>query len=167
MKTTMTLGEIRAHGPCQPGWRKLVATLGTDDSGHVVSLIEILASNGLEHALWAVRCLPSRERVSLGLAFAAPVEHLHPAAAKCNAVTRRWLAGDATDDELAAASWAAAWTAAAWASAGAAEAAGAAAEAAASWAARAAADAAAWAVGIPYDAEEILRQWCAENDIAK
>jgi hypothetical protein len=180
MKTTMTLGDIRSHGPCADGWEKLVASCGTDDPGHTVSLIDILNSNGLEHALWAVRCLPRRERVSLGLAFATPVQHLHPAAAKCNAATRRWLAGEATDDELddaARAADAAVWAAdAAWAAAdaAAADAAWAAADAAAAraWAAAAraaasaawAASAAAWAAGIPYDAGEIMRQWCAEHN---
>jgi hypothetical protein len=150
MKTTMTLGDIRAHRPCEPGWDKLVASCGTDDPGHTVSLIDILDSNGIDDAIWAVRCLPRRARVSLALAFAATVEHLSSAAAKCNAVTRRWLVGDATDDELAAAALAAG---------------GAAALAAGAWAAWAAA----WAdaAGIPYDAENILRQWCAEQEVMR
>jgi hypothetical protein len=112
MKTTMTLGEIRAFHPCEPGWKKLIAECGTSADEHVVDLRDILRSNGPRDAWWATRCLPRRERVALALRAARTVERLSPAAKKCNDVTERWLRGDASDDELASAA-AAAWDAAA------------------------------------------------------
>jgi hypothetical protein len=184
MKTTMTLGEIRAFHPCEPGWKKLIAACGTSDDAHVVDLRDILRSNGPQDAWWATRCLPRRERVALALRAARTVERLSPAAKKCNDVTERWLRGDASDEELASeaapppsAAWAAsaAWDAsAAWAASAAWDAASAA-RAAAAWdaassawdaasarAARAARAAATRAVLGRLRA--ILKQWCDEQN---
>jgi hypothetical protein len=195
MKTTMTLGEIRHENPrpCTEGWKKLIAACGTSDDDHVVDLRDILRSNGPRDAWWATRSLPRSERVALALRAARTVEHTSPAAKKCNAVTERWLRGEATDEELRAALAEAAWAeaeaqdylashrgppdpalrvprkrAAAWAAARAARAA-----AAAAWAeAEAAAAEAALAAGVEAEAEaaawdrlgEIMRQWCDEQD---
>ncbi len=59
MKTT--LQEIWNHNPCcksdiSGGWGLLTKNLGTDDLETEVSLTEILKSNGIKDAVWALRC---------------------------------------------------------------------------------------------------------------
>ena len=52
-----TLNEIRSHDPCSDGWEKLLKHLGklkADDEP--LSYIEILESNGINDAIWALRC---------------------------------------------------------------------------------------------------------------
>ena len=59
-----TLNEIRAAGPCEDGWKKLLATLGkTKADDEPISLLTILNSNGLDDALWVLR-VPSFDRLS-------------------------------------------------------------------------------------------------------
>jgi hypothetical protein len=59
-----TLAEIRAAGPCEDGWQKLLKHLGkTKADDEPLSLMTILESNGLEDALWCMR-VPSLERLS-------------------------------------------------------------------------------------------------------
>jgi len=61
MKTT--LRRFWAHGPCgentglnKRGWDKLTTSLGTSDLDTEFSLMQILESNGLNDAVWALRC---------------------------------------------------------------------------------------------------------------
>ena len=58
MKTT--LKEIWSHNPyCKnddTGWGLLIKNLGTSDLSTEVSLIQILESNGIKDAVWALRC---------------------------------------------------------------------------------------------------------------
>ncbi len=149
-----TLNQIRAHGPCESGWKKLTAALGegwgADDPLPIARIVE---TNGLQDALWALRAVPSCERLARLFACACAERVLlreraagrEPDARSWAAVdvARRHADGQSTDEELAAA-WAAARDAA-WAAARAAawDAAGAAARDAAWDAARAAARAAA------------------------
>lgn len=59
-----TLAEIRAQNPCDDYWIKLLAHLGkTKADDEPLPLLTILASNGLDDALWTLRC-PSLERLS-------------------------------------------------------------------------------------------------------
>ena len=142
---TTTLNRIRAHGPCVDGWTKLLTHLGkTKADDEPLSYETILASNGLDDALWCLRAEPqhAREYRLLAVWFARQVQHLmtDPRSLAALDVAERHANGEA-NGELSAA-WDAAWDAAR-------DAAGAAAGAAAwdaAWdAARDAAGDAAWA----------------------
>jgi hypothetical protein len=175
---TVTLNAIRAHGPCEDGWRKLLAHLGkTKPDDEPLPLLTILDSNGVDDALWCLRALPPEYGPAcrlLACEYAETVlpifESEHPDDKRPRAAietARRHARGEATDTELASAgsaarasAGAAAW-ASAWASAGSAGASAWDAARAFAWAsagsagaaaARAAARAAAWS-----DQERIFR----------
>ncbi|UGQ44945.1 hypothetical protein [Massilia endophytica] len=184
MKTT--LNEIRKHSPCEEGWAKLLRSLDkTKADDELVSIIQILDSNGLDDALWCLRAVKGCDcEIRLYAVWCArQVEHLmeDERSKRALVVAERHANGEATDDELAAAgdaagdaAWAAAWAAARAAAGDAARdaaraaawaAARAAAGDAARDAARAAAGAAAWAAA--GDAaraaqEKRLREVCAK-----
>ena len=155
MKTT--LNQIRECGPCESGWKRLLAHLGkTKADDESLSILTILESNGLDDALWCLRAVKGRDReIRLYAVWCArQVQHLNtdPRVSACIDVAERFANGEATDEErdaAGAAAWAAAGAAAgdaAWAAAG--DAAGDAAWDAAGDAARAAAgDAAGAAAG--------------------
>lgn len=131
-----TLNKIRAHHPCESGWRKLLKSLGkTKPDDARLSLLTIYKSNGLDDALWCLRAVDNVDFFARRFALdcARAVEHLNPdpRVKACNDTVERFLKNKATENELAAGA--------------AAEAAGAAAEAAARDAARVAAWDAAWA----------------------
>ena len=145
-----TLNRIKAHGPCEDGWKKLLKYLGktkADDAR--LSFATIVKSNGLADALWCCCVEPqyAKEWRLYAVWCARRVQHLmtDPRSVAALDVAERYAHGNATDEELAAAgaaawaAWAAAWDAAraaAWAAAG-----------AAAWAAAWAAGDAAWAAG--------------------
>lgn len=182
MSATTTLNAIRAHGPCADGWSKLLAHLGkTKADDEPLSLLTILASNGLDDAIWCMRAMPehSRHWRLYAVWCARQVQHLmtDPRSIAALDVAERHARGDATDAELAAARAAAEAAAkAAW------DAGNAAGNAGDAWAAGAAAGAAAWdaagaaaweasgaAAGADWDAARDaqaarLRDVCAEID---
>lgn len=50
-----TLAEIKSHGPCMPGWKKLLRHLGkpgADDEP--LGLLTVLDSKGIDDALWVL-----------------------------------------------------------------------------------------------------------------
>jgi hypothetical protein len=158
MKTT--LNKIKQHSPCKDGWTKLLAFLNkTEADDEELSLLTILESNGLQDALWALRCVEGSDRDIRLMAcdFAESVVHLTNDERSINAikVSRDYANGLATLEELdtagaaasdaSCAAWAAACDAASTAASTAAWAAKAAAWASARAAAKAASDAAAWA----------------------
>ena len=116
MTITLTLQSIRNSGPCKDGWAKLLKSIGTDDMTTRIGIGDVLLSNGRADALWCLRALQPRERVSLVM----------PAVKRASAYTTdqrvhalitvidRWLAGDDTVDLKSAA---AAYAAAAYAAA--------------------------------------------------
>jgi hypothetical protein len=116
-KTTLTLGLIRQHSPCESGWRKLTKALGTTDTDTVLSIGDIVLSNGLDDALWALRCLPPREAVAAVMLAVkrAAVHTTDQRVHECIAAVDRWIAGDDSVDLKAAAALAA--RAEAWAQA--------------------------------------------------
>ena len=121
MKTT--LNQIREFGPCELGWKKLLAHLGkTKADDESLSILTILESNDLDDALWCLRAVKGRDReIRLYAVWCArQVQHLNtdPRVSDCIDVAERFANGEATDEERAAA-WDAAWDAA-WAAAGAA-----------------------------------------------
>lgn len=59
-----TLGVIRSHSPCESGLKKLCKTFGTDPET-AITLLQILDSNGVNYAYWALRCWDYKEYCSL------------------------------------------------------------------------------------------------------
>lgn len=110
---TTTLNRIREHSPCAGGWAKLLRHLGkTQADDEPLPFSVILASNGLDDALWCCRAEP--QHASLWRHFAVDcaetVKHRMTDERSLNAlvVARRHAEGAATDEELDAAR-AAAW----------------------------------------------------------
>ena len=118
MSATTTLNAIRALDPCANGWKTLLAHLGkTTADDEPLHLLTILASNGLDDALWCMRAMPEHDTHWRLYAVwcARQVQHLmtDPRSISALDVAERHARGDATDAELAAAGDAA--RAAAWA----------------------------------------------------
>ena len=56
---TLTLAGIRKHGPCEDGWRKLLARLGkTQADDEPLTIATVYGSNGFDDALWCLRAMP-------------------------------------------------------------------------------------------------------------
>ena len=145
---TTTLNHIRAHGPCESGWRKLLTGLGkTQADDDPLPYARIAEINGLDDALWCCRVEPKYDATwrLFTVWCARQVQHLmkDPRSLAALDVAERFARGEATEQELAAAGDAA--RAAAGDAARAARAAGAAGAAVrdAEWAAAGAAEAAA------------------------
>ena len=118
MKTT--LNKIRAHSPCEDGWKKLLRHLGKARADDEPLLIRTaLESNGLDDALWCLRAVDGYDReIRLYAVWCAKqVQHLmtDPRSIDALDMAERYADGQATQDELATA-WDAAWDAA-WAAA--------------------------------------------------
>lgn len=103
-----TLNKIKAHSPCDHGWKKLLKSLGkkkADDEP--VSLLHILNSNGLDDALWALRASDASDRECRLYAVwcARQVQHLMTDQRSLDAldVAERHANGDASYEELEAA----------------------------------------------------------------
>jgi len=112
-----TLNAIRRNNPCAEGWKKLLQHLGkTEADDEPFSVKEILSSNGFDDALWCLRAVDGydKEIRLLAVAYARQVQHLmtDPRSIVALDVAERHAHGQASDDELAAASAAA--VAAAW-----------------------------------------------------
>ena len=110
MKTT--LNKIRAHSPCESGWKKLLSNLGkTKADDEPISITYILDSNGLDDALWCLQAVDGyqKEMRLFAVDCARSVQHLMKDQRSIYAidVTERYAYGLATKEELNAA-----WTAA-------------------------------------------------------
>jgi hypothetical protein len=103
--STITLGDIRAHGPCTSGWAKLTKALGTTDLTTELSIGDIVIANGLNDALWALRCLPRREALAAVMPAVkrASVFTTDQRVHDCISAVDLWLAGDDSVDLAAAA----------------------------------------------------------------
>lgn len=121
----ITLNKIKAHNPCESGWEKITTYMkakgvGIDDE---FPFSEILESNDLDDAIWAMQCLDDKATARLfAVACCQEVLHLIDDKRSDDAVriSHLHVYGEASDKELAAAR-AAAWNAAcdaAWAAAG-------------------------------------------------
>lgn len=155
-----TIGVIKSHSPCEPGWKKLCKSLGTTRPETEVTLSQIFKSNGVQDAYWALnKCWDYRDWCLL---IADVIDIPKVRNHSCSAVRempdaiRGWHAGTVTDEQLAEAAWEAEWAAAraAWAERAAWEAAWEAARAArAEWSAEA--EAASWERN-----EKLMREFC-------
>ena len=120
---TTTLNRIKAHSPCEAGWKKLLKYLGKTKADDVrLSFATIVKSNGLDDAMWCCRAEPqyAKEWRLYAVWCARQVQHLmkDPRSVLALDVAERYAHGNATDEELHAARAAA--RAAAWDAAGAA-----------------------------------------------
>lgn len=115
MTTYTTLNKIREQSPCGDGWAKLLRHLGkTQADDEPLALVTILASNGLDDALWCLRACGGIDREARLYAVwcARQVQHLmtDPRSLAALDVAERHANAQTTDDELEAAC-AAAWDA--------------------------------------------------------
>ena len=105
---TTTLNRTREHGPCKGGWQKLLSHLGkTQADDEPLPFSVILASNGIDDALWCCRAEPqhAKEWRLFAVWCARQVQHLmnDPRSITALDVAERHAVGAATDYELAAA----------------------------------------------------------------
>jgi hypothetical protein len=124
---TTTLNRIRSHGPCEDGWRDLLNYLGkTEADDEPLPFATIVHSNGLDDALWCCRAEPQHADIwrEFALWCAEQVRPLMPDQRSTDVLdtVRRYLDGEAEEEEMAdvaaaardasSAAWAAAWAAA-------------------------------------------------------
>ena len=131
MKFEVTLKQLRQHGACVDGYNKVVCMLNgvkykeretymRFEQEEPISLIDIANNNGIDDAIWCLRCNQEWDRDSRLFAVwcARQVQHLMTDERSINAldVAEKFANGKATQEELAAASDAArdAVMAAAW-----------------------------------------------------
>ena len=173
---TTTLAEIKAAGPCQDRWRHALRNPAVKKicADTPITVRQIVETVGLNDALWCLRAMPGHDDKwrFFAVSCARRVQHLmlDPRSVAALDVAERYALGQATDEELAAASDAARDAASDAAIAAAIAAASDAAIAAArdaardaAWAARATARAAAWAAR----ATARAAAWAAASDAAR
>lgn len=99
-----TLNRIRAKGPCESGWRKLLAHLGkTKADDDLLPFSVIVESNGLDDALWCCRSVDYDRVWRLYAVWCArQVQHLMTDARLIAAldVAQAFASGMATRDQL-------------------------------------------------------------------
>ena len=105
---TTTLNRIRSHSPCVKGWTTLLKHLGkTQADDEPLPFAVILASNGIDDALWCCRAEPQydKEWRLFAVWCASQVKHLMGDQRSTEAldVATRYANGCATMEELEAA----------------------------------------------------------------
>lgn len=112
---TITLNKIKKQGPCNKGWKILLKSKSGLDYNEPFPLSDILDSNGLEDALWALRCIPEYSKLWRKYAVwcARQILHLMEDPRSINALNVAWRhsRGEIVETALDAASDAA-WDAA-------------------------------------------------------
>jgi hypothetical protein len=108
MKTT--LNEIKSHSPCEEGWDKAleIAKAGGISHGQEIDLLDILDAVGVSDTLWVIFNINPHDDFKLLLCdFAKHVlpiyENKYPGDGRvrdCISVTRDYIKGRATRDEL-------------------------------------------------------------------
>ncbi len=112
-----TLNAIRAHGPCESGWRTLLKSLGKIEADdEPLSIVTVLDSNGLDDALWCLRAVEGhdREKRLYAVQCVRQIQHMLTDQRSRDAldVAERFANGRASREELDAAQRAAAYAAA-------------------------------------------------------
>tara|TARA_S200002703_G_scaffold40354_1_gene35155 strand:- start:7642 stop:8175 length:534 start_codon:yes stop_codon:yes gene_type:complete len=104
-----TLNKIKAHNPCESGWRKLLSHLGKIEADdEPLPFLIILESNGIEDAIWSLLTCDDKRAVRLfACDCAESVLHLFEKKypeddrpRKTIEVARRFANGEATQEEL-------------------------------------------------------------------
>lgn len=73
-----TLKEILEKNPCDSGWTRLLRNLGKAEADdEVLSFNQILRSNGIKDAIWALRVLPYDDRCVFCADVAESVLHIY------------------------------------------------------------------------------------------
>jgi len=106
MKTTFQ--TIKDHCPCGEGWKKLIKFHQPKGLNQEVSFAEILRSNGIKDAVWALRVIEDKKKVMLFSAdVAESVLHIFEAQypdnkelRECIDAIRGFVAGTVTAVEL-------------------------------------------------------------------
>jgi hypothetical protein len=115
MNLSTTLNKIKSKQPCISGWTTLLKSLNkTLSDDNPIDLIYILKSNGIEDAVWCLRCFNYKEYC---LFLADIAESVLPIYEKeypdnifvrdCIKSIRKYYAGEITKKELDAAAYAA------------------------------------------------------------
>jgi hypothetical protein len=154
----MTLDEIKARRPCEEGWKKLRKSVGTRKPlSTVVTLEQILESNGVADAQWALRCIKGHDReIRLyAVQCACMVRHMMTDQRSIAALETATLYAEGLEDGAALS---AAWSAARSAAWSAARSAARSAALSAAWSAASPAWSAAW-----YAARSAALKWQAEE----
>ena len=109
---TTTFNLLRKHDACKDRYTVLRKALKGRKDNEPITLVEILDSNGIADALWALQAVPDKqadERDKLARLYACwcvrQVWHLltDGRSRAAVAVSERYAVGDATQDELSAA----------------------------------------------------------------
>jgi hypothetical protein len=100
-----TLNRIRAHHPCEDGWKKLLAGLNkTEPDDEPLAFARILEINGLSDAVWCCRAEPryAREWLLYAVWCARRLRYLmvDPRSIAALDVAERYAVGAATREEL-------------------------------------------------------------------
>lgn len=98
-----TLNKIKSKYPCPEGWEKLLKNLhknGSDDQP--LYLDQILASNGIRDAVWALRCFEYRDYCLFNVEVVEIVIHMHDHSHFTKAIEaiRSWHNGDIDNQDL-------------------------------------------------------------------
>jgi len=78
--TYTTLNKIRDWQPCSDGWKKLLLGLSkTESDDEPLELVKILEINGLDDAIWSIRCVEGTLPAQLFvLKMCRQIQHLMP-----------------------------------------------------------------------------------------
>ena len=71
MKTTFK--KIKKANPCQDGWEKLICYYKPESYTEEVSIAEIVKSNGIKDAVWALRCINNNDEIKKIYLFCADI----------------------------------------------------------------------------------------------
>jgi len=115
MKTT-TFEKIRSFKACESGWRKLLDSHNPKDHSQEISIRDILKSNGIKDAVWALRAVDDKTNVYMFCADVAEsvlnlFENKYPddkRPRKAIEATRKYANKEISKEELSAAADAAA-----------------------------------------------------------
>jgi hypothetical protein len=78
MKMKTTFEKIRSFNPCETGWKKLIGYYKPEDYSEEIKISEIVKSNGIKDAVWAMRAVYDKKTVMLFCAdVAESVLHIY------------------------------------------------------------------------------------------
>ena len=60
-----TFRKIKESYPCKDGWGKLIKYYTPKNLDEIITIKEIIKSNGIQDAIWALRCVGDKKKVLL------------------------------------------------------------------------------------------------------